>query len=686
MYFLRFILFLLVGLETGALPIPKMPSVSATAPSCFESDALILRGIFQKSDARPPIIQFLSLAGRHPNWWKWFPETMLAVQKRAEQTTNISAKLSSSDQKKVLGFFHKHPPRTAAGWLIYLKIAKCPAPIWKKTFYAFLPTASLEEFKDIYPQVLKWGPTIHWSVENLPLVPWIMDGTQKCISDCRSLLAILLPGSKRLTLLSRLLARAPDATIWNDYAAYTQKNPKDIILSRAMVLCCLRNGTADQTHAARFCTTVQQAASQHPSDWINLDIRIMRQFIQDGHEAASTGHTAKARGLYKKGLSIPITALCEKAHDAHWTKGFIYFVGLQDYSKALNHFAQSSRTLSRHLLDPKKILTSGPAITRAARNGLIRHDVRALFWCGLCCDYLKKPKIAQAYYTLAAQYGTFLYGKWASWKLNQPIVLNFARSDHNPKKDWTTSGQRETLRIMHAWQPTLLKGKPFPAYQTTLSLCKDIMKLAVTPGDHARALQLIAALYPMHVVESAKLMAKKSNLVFRSLYPILQGVKEKNRALVHSIILAESCFKPSALSWDGGRGIMQIMLETAKTAAKEMGIPLDIHRLGKDQLYQIQMGAHILNNYFKKMNDHFPPGIASYNAGVVRATEWVQKTPTFSMPEDGLIWAESIPFQITRHYVLTVMESHATYRQLMGNPLGRADWVKSWQSHRVKIQ
>jgi tetratricopeptide (TPR) repeat protein len=646
----------------------QLTSIHSTQGSLPVQDVKWLRGIFQ--NGRQPILQLAELTLRNPRWWVWFPEMMAALQKKAEKNSGKNGSLTESDLRKIIVFFQQYSPRTLNGWMMYRKMVSGSPKnlkLYHKGIRAFFSKATLSQFKDAYPGILKLSPQLEW-----PLHHFILSGTQKPMSDVRSILEILKPTSGPLRLLTRLLARTPDAKVFTDYQKFEKTGNWDPLLALAMIQCCIRMNQGEDAWAHRL-RLPKAYTLQHAKEITQLDIRIMRQLLQEGQGAETKGQYDGAKKLYKKAVSMPIFASIDKAHDAHWTKGFIYFTGLKDYKRALDHFTQSSNAFSARALN-QHILQSKRPHPRPSGPGVVRHDVRALFWSGLCCEYLKKPALAKAYYTEAAQYGTYLYGQLACWKLNRPVVLNFA----NPapgKKDWHTLAQKEALRIVEIWKKTAPNQVTLPPYDTTLAFCKDLVVLAHTAGDHAAALNLIKLLHPTHLVECAKGMAKHSNCVFRALYPILPTIECQDPALIHSIILAESSFHPTVVSWDGGIGIMQIMPKTAEKAAKDMGIALDKSRLHRDQAYQIRMGTHIITDYLKQMGFRYPSGIAAYNAGVHRAKPWVDNTPALKIPEDALIWIESIPFQITRHYVLTVLESYITYRKLMGSPVQGNEWM-----------
>jgi soluble lytic murein transglycosylase-like protein len=647
------------------------------ADSTYISDAKFLRGIFPAGTPYAPLITLADITQRHPNWWVWFPETLKALQKKAEQACASADKtiLSAKDVAHVRAFFTQHHPKTFSGWRLYKKIQK--KNIWAGAFLAYTHHCGFAGIKELYPLIKNGSLDVRPFIHAL-----LLKGDQQSVSQAREVLTFITTESKKIdpryTLLAQLVARTTNGETSALYEQYMASLKKDSPWKKTLTLGALGHyiRTDQGEKALKARSILKQEALAHPKEIGSLDINIMGQLMQEGQKAEASGKSDLAKSLYKKALSIPIIP-GEHAHEAYWRKGFIYATGLKQYTKALDCFTHASSAFSASVLDPKHIIKLKTPL-KTPPVGITRHDVRALFWAGFAAQQLKKGALAKAYFTQASRYGTYLYGQMACWKLGKPIVLNFANPTPGPR-NWQTVGQRESLRIVKAWKTTAPNQATLPAYDTTLALCKDIMALAQSCGDNAMALKLIKILYPDHGVESAKGMAKHSNSVFRAAYPIIP-VAAKDAALVHSIILAESSFR-NVISWDMGIGMMQIMAETAKTAAKEMGIPLNMDRLRKDPSYQITMGSHIIADYINKLDGRYIPGIAAYNAGVHRAKPWVANTPNWSKPEEALMWIESIPFKITHHYVLRVLEGYIIYRTLMNKPLSKKQWTGLLRVH-----
>lgn len=133
--------------------------------------------------------------------------------------------------------------------------------------------------------------------------------------------------------------------------------------------------------------------------------------------------------------------------------------------------------------------------------------------------------------------------------------------------------------------------------------------------------------------------------------------------LVAALMLTESKFSAGAESGRGARGIMQIMPETGKWAAKQMGIS----DFNEDMLYDPEMNIKIGSWYLADLHREFSGSrsmvLAAYNAGRGNVKQWLaQKT------WDGTLESvDQIPFRETRNYVVNVLKSYKKYKFLYGD-------------------
>jgi soluble lytic murein transglycosylase len=127
-------------------------------------------------------------------------------------------------------------------------------------------------------------------------------------------------------------------------------------------------------------------------------------------------------------------------------------------------------------------------------------------------------------------------------------------------------------------------------------------------------------------------------------------------SLIYAVMREESAFDPAAHSPADAFGLMQLILPTAKLAAKPLGLPHDRIALQRPSI-NIPLGARVLSKY----RDEFPQdpllAIAAYNAGPGAAQRWKKARPA----EEFDLWVELIPYVETRRYIKRVLGSAAVY-------------------------
>jgi soluble lytic murein transglycosylase len=127
-------------------------------------------------------------------------------------------------------------------------------------------------------------------------------------------------------------------------------------------------------------------------------------------------------------------------------------------------------------------------------------------------------------------------------------------------------------------------------------------------------------------------------------------------SLIYAVMREESAFDPEAESVADAYGLMQLILPTARSAAKPLGLPHDRVSLKRPSV-NIPLGARVLGNY----RDKFPAdpllAVAAYNAGPGAAERWRKQRPGTSFD----LWVELIPYVETRRYIKRVLGSAAVY-------------------------
>jgi soluble lytic murein transglycosylase len=134
-------------------------------------------------------------------------------------------------------------------------------------------------------------------------------------------------------------------------------------------------------------------------------------------------------------------------------------------------------------------------------------------------------------------------------------------------------------------------------------------------------------------------------------------------ALVYAIMREESGYQPDALSVVGARGLTQIMPDTGRRLASDLGAAA----FDPGELFvpdrNLELGAFYLSQLLARFDGRMSAAIASYNAGPEAVARWLAADPTGEDDE----WVESIPYDQTRGYVKRVLRSVHVYRALYGS-------------------
>jgi tetratricopeptide (TPR) repeat protein len=148
---------------------------------------------------------------------------------------------------------------------------------------------------------------------------------------------------------------------------------------------------------------------------------------------------------------------------------------------------------------------------------------------------------------------------------------------------------------------------------------------------------------------------------------IVEAEARANRVevpLVLAIIREESRFDARARSGAGARGVLQLVLPTARAGALSLGVS----DLSAEDLYQpevsLALGTRYLAELLGQHDGDVYKTLAAYNAGPRQAALWSRRAP--GRGQD--VFLSSITFDETRTYVNRVAASYEAYRALWGKP------------------
>lgn len=127
-------------------------------------------------------------------------------------------------------------------------------------------------------------------------------------------------------------------------------------------------------------------------------------------------------------------------------------------------------------------------------------------------------------------------------------------------------------------------------------------------------------------------------------------------ALVERVIKHESAGQVAAVSNKGARGLMQLMPETAREMADELGLEYSEGRLTSDADYNKRLGSAYLSKMLKRYDGAVALAVAAYNAGPGCIDQWLK---SIGDPRQGGLsveqWVERIPFRETRQYTRSIL-------------------------------
>ncbi len=135
--------------------------------------------------------------------------------------------------------------------------------------------------------------------------------------------------------------------------------------------------------------------------------------------------------------------------------------------------------------------------------------------------------------------------------------------------------------------------------------------------------------------------------------------------MLWAVMRQESAFDPNAVSPARAVGLLQLMPETARPIADELGLPHDDWRL-TSPAQAIRVGARALRKLLDDFHGSLTLAVAGYNGGAEPVERWASRAP--GMQLDTFI--ERIPYKETRDYVIRVMGNLARYGYLVDGEAG----------------
>ena len=175
---------------------------------------------------------------------------------------------------------------------------------------------------------------------------------------------------------------------------------------------------------------------------------------------------------------------------------------------------------------------------------------------------------------------------------------------------------------------------------------KNWYDLAIITADKTTETHDFALRYPMP---------------YRNLMKPAAAERGVDEAWVYGITRQESRFMHYAKSGVGASGLMQLMPATARWVASRAGVSDYNNSMIHELDTNIALGTYYMAYTKDLMSGQETMATAAYNAGPSRAKKWMA-----TVPLEGAIYAETIPFSETRSYVQKVMANAHLYAPRLG--------------------
>jgi len=127
--------------------------------------------------------------------------------------------------------------------------------------------------------------------------------------------------------------------------------------------------------------------------------------------------------------------------------------------------------------------------------------------------------------------------------------------------------------------------------------------------------------------------------------------------LVTALMRVESRFRPYVVSEKGARGLMQVMPDTGRWVAEELGIDGFDPEMLHDPRVNLRIGTWYLASLEREFGGNTVLVLAAYNAGRGNVRKWLDTSRWTGSTEE----IEDIPFPETREYVRKVLRLYDAY-------------------------
>ena len=381
-----------------------------------------------------------------------------------------------------------------------------------------------------------------------------------------------------------------------------------------------------------------------PEKWMELQLLLARGAAADGQYTLAYNIARQVDDIFPVGSDISLKP-----------------IGIRDDYTSLTWLAGSLAL--NQLRRPADAI---PLFDRYSRGGRSLQVVsKGNYWAGRAAAAAGRPN-ATTYFTRAAAYPELFYGQLALERLGRPVPAPAGMPTM-----LVTDAQRAAFaqrRLVRAVRRLGQSGLRAEEALFVRALSEDLN----SDADRVLATELATQIGRQDLAVWTARSARNSGSTFymRPAFPTISGAPSGPLwSVAHGITRQESSFDRSAISGAGARGMMQLMLPTARETAGKMGISYDYSRLTTDPAYNVMLGSYYFQRMLNQWGGSYPLAVASYNAGSGNVRKWVNAYgDPRSANVDMVGWIEAIPFTETRGYVQRVLENTVVYDRLNPTP------------------
>ncbi len=148
----------------------------------------------------------------------------------------------------------------------------------------------------------------------------------------------------------------------------------------------------------------------------------------------------------------------------------------------------------------------------------------------------------------------------------------------------------------------------------------------------------------------------------RAYEPLIETVAGESgvpAAFIRAVAREESGFDPNAVSPAHAYGLIQLIVPTAKTHARSLGLASDPRSLRKPEI-NLRIGASFIKYLWQRYPSNAGVVPSAYNAGHGAADKWLRERSGLELDA----WIESIPYPETQRYTRRVLQTYGVYSWL----------------------